>query len=331
MRLPLAALLLSVLAAPVSAKTPVTIAAFSNTFLASEAHYRELGEALATAPGAPFDVRLLIRGELGADEDHFNALRRGRVQVVGVSYASVSTAVPEFTVLNAPFLFDGWEETDFVFDNFLIPLLNELLAAGGLHGIRTYGMVWYGFYGRTPVVEPADVQNMRFRALIDRSSQLTAAELNGDMIQIAATEIVTALQTGLVDGGETNELIYAMTGIDREAPHWTASRHTPSMVAVISTKKWWDSLTAEQQNLVDTGYPPAARARAGIRADGERLLARAAENGATLHALSPEARARWVAATLPVHRKLVDAAGGRAHELYDRALEGKRAFAARQR
>jgi TRAP-type C4-dicarboxylate transport system substrate-binding protein len=331
MRLPVAAFLLGFVAAPALAKAPVTIAAFSNTYLSSESHYRALGDALASAPGAPFDVRLLIRGELGADEDHFNALRRGRVQVVGVSYASVSTAVPEFTVLNAPFLFDGWDETDFVFDNFLIPFLNELLSAAGLHGIRTYGMVWYGFYGRAPVLEPSDVRNMRFRALIDASSQLTAAELKGDMIQIAATEIVTALQTGLVDGGETNELIYAMTGIDREAPHWTASRHTPSMVAVISTKKWWDSLTPDQQRLVDTGYPPAAHARAGIRADGERLLARAADNGATIHELSAAARARWVAATLPVHRKLVEAAGGRAQELYDLALAGKKAFAARRR
>ena len=74
---------------------------------------------------------------------------------------------------------------------------------------------------------------------------------------------------------------------------------------------------------------PAATARAGIRANGVRDMAKAAAHGATMHELSPEARARWVAATLPVHRRLIDAAGGRSQELYDLVMRGKKAFAER--
>lgn len=322
--------LIALFAAPaMAAKIPVTIAAFSQTNLSSDRAYRELGTNLEKAPGAPFDVKLLVLGELGSDEAHFAAMRRDRVQIVGVGYQSVSTAVPELAVVNAPFLFESWDELDFVLDNFLIPLIDPLLEAKGIHAISQYGMVWNGLYGRKPVLEPTDLRNMRYRAMIDTGAQLMARQLGADMIQVSGTEIVTGLQTGLLDGGETNELVYVMAAIDSEAKQWTFSRHTASIVGVIAEKRWYDRLTADQKSAVDAGYPDARHARAAIRADAAAGFTRAASRGAVTHELSPEARARWVAATRPVHKRLIESAGGQSQTLYDAIMEGKRVFAAR--
>lgn len=317
--------------APAAAKIPATIAAFSMPHLASDKFYHDWGEALRTAPGAPFEVKLLVRGELGADENVFAALRRGRVQLVGVGYASIATAIPEFTVLNAPFLFESWDEVDFVYDAYLIPLLNELLRAHGLVGLRHYGQVWHGIYGRTPLLEPTQLRHVRFRALIDPASQLIAQELGADTVQIPLTEIVTGLETGLIAAGETNDLIYLMTGANRTAPHYTFTRHTTSILGILAAATWWDALTPDQQTAVRDGYATAAAARAGIRADSVREMAAAMAAGRVHgHELSAEARARWQAATAPVHEKLIAQAGGRAREVYQRVLAGKRAYRQRK-
>ncbi|MBM3512711.1 MAG: hypothetical protein FJX59_03240 [Alphaproteobacteria bacterium] len=310
-------------------RIPAAIAAFSQTQLSSDRAYLRLAAAMEAAPGKPFDVKLLIHGELGNDESHFVALRRDRVQIVGVGYQSISTVVPELAIVNAPFLFDSWDELDFVVDNFLGDELNRLLNAKGLHGLRHYGMNWHGFYGRKPIMEPPDVARMRFRALIDSSSQLMARQLGADMIQVGSTEILTGLQTGLLDGGETNELVYVITAVDTEAKHWTYIRNTVSMLGVIVLDSWWKRLTPEQQAVVANGYPDTATARAGIRSDGDKEIARAIGRGATIHELSSEARQRWVAATLPVHKQQLEQIGGESQKLYDLILEGKRAFAAR--
>jgi len=312
-------------------KIPATIAAFSMPILASDGYYYGWGEALKNAPGAPFDVKVLAHGELGADETIFNALRRERVQLVGVGYASIATAIPEFTLLNAPFLFDTWDEVDFVYDNFLIPMLNDLLRQHGMVGLRHYGQVWHGIYGRKPLHEPDQLKNVRFRALIDPASQVIARSLGADMIQIPMTDIVTGLQTGLIDAGETNDLIYLMTGTNRDAPNYTFTRHTTSMLAILSSAKWWDTLTSAQQQLIDQGYPAATVTRAGIRADSVREMAVAMQAGKVVgYELSPDARARWKDATSRVYRELIAQAGGRSQELYDRVLAGKRAFAERK-
>ena len=308
-------------------KIPATIAAFSMLQLSSDKFYNGWGDALKNAPGAPFDVKVLARGELGADENIFNALRRERVQLVGVGYASIATAVPEFTLLNAPFLFDTWDEVDFVYDNFLIPLLNDLLHEHGMVGLRHYGQVWHGIYGRTPITEPPQMKNMRFRALIDPASQIIARDLGADMIQIPLTDIVTALQTGLIDAGETNDLIYLMTGTNRDAPNYTFTRHTTSMLGIITNSKWWNALTPEHQRIVDAGFPATREARNGIRVDSVREMKTAMAAGSVRgQELSPEARARWKTATNQVYHELISHAGGRAQELYDRVIEGKRAY-----
>jgi TRAP-type C4-dicarboxylate transport system substrate-binding protein len=312
-------------------KIPVSIAAFSTPQIASDAMYRRWGEALKAAPGAPFDVKLLVRGELGADENVFNALRRERVQLVGVGYASVSTAIPEFTVLNAPFLFESWEEVDYVYDNHLLPLLNDLLAQHGMMGLRHYGQVWHGIYGRKAITEPAQMKNMRFRALIDAASQFIARDLGADMIQIPLTDIVTGLQTGLIDAGETNDLIYLMTGTNRDAPDYTFTRHTTSILTILANTKWWNTLSPTQQKTIDAGYASSSEARTAMRANAATAMAEAMAAGNVRgHELTPEARARWQAATSPVHQRLIAQAGGRAQELYDRVQDGKRAYRQRK-
>lgn len=305
---------------------PATIAAFSTPALQSEVFYSDMGAKLEAAPGDPFDVKLLIRGELGSDEAHFYALRRGRVQIVGVGFQSIATAVPELTVLNGAYLFDNWDEVDFIYETAVTPYVNALLEDYGIKGIVYFAAAWHGLYATQPIHVPEDVAGRRFRALIDPSSQVFVRALNADMFQIPMTDVVTSLQTGLIEGGDTNSHVYTITGTSTEAPYFTRTRHTPTVIAVIANKRWWDGLTPEQQNIVGTAHPPMRVAGAALRADEERMLAAAEEDHATMIEPSAEGLAAWRKVGLSTHLALIEAAGGRAQELYDVVMEAKQAY-----
>ncbi len=307
-------------------KIPATIAAFSSTALAADDFYLNMAAELENAPGNPFDVRALVRGELGSDEAHFYALRRGRIQIAGVGFQSVSTAVPELTLLNGAYLFDGWEEVDFVYETAVIPFVDALLAEHGIKGIRHYGAAWHGVYAKEPIRTPAEAEGKRFRALIDPSSQLFVAALNADMFQVAMTDVVTALQTGLLEAGDTNAHVYTMTGTSTEAPYFTQTRHTPTIITVIANLSWWNVLTPDQQNLVEASHPSMRVAGAALRADAERMMAQAAADHATLIEPTEAELAAWRSVGQSTHRALIDAAGGRAQELYDVVMEAKHAY-----
>ena len=308
-------------------KIPATIAAFSSPALAADDFYLNMAAQLENAPGDPFDVRALVRGELGSDEAHFYALRRGRIQIAGVGFQSVSTAVPELTVLNGAYLFDSWDEVDFIYETAVIPYVNALLEEHGIKGFRHYAAAWHGLYAKAPIRMPADVAGKRFRALIDPSSQVFVRALGADMFQVAMTDVVTSLQTGLIEGGDTNSHVYTMTGTSTEAPYFTRTRHTPTIITVIANLSWWNRLTVEQQRIVETSHPPMRVAGAALRADAERMLAMVADDHATLIEPTPKELAAWRAVGQSTHRALIDAAGGRAQELYDLVMDAKRAYA----
>lgn len=309
-------------------KVSVTIAAFSTPALTSDQYYKEMGSHLATTDGGQFDVKLLVRGELGSDEAHFYALRRGRVQIAGVGFQSVATAVPELGVLNAAYLFDSWDEVDFVYETTIVPFIDALLADNGIIGIRHYGAAWHGIYAKEPIVTPANAVDKRFRALIDASSQLFVQAMKADTFQVASTEVVTALQTGLLEAGETNSHVYNITGTYTEAPYFTRTRHTPTLITVLANKRWYDGLTPEQQDIVMTSYPPMRESGKALRGDEERMLAALAENeGVTLIEPDEDQLAKWRAIGLSTHQDLIEQAGGRAQELYDLIMDAKADFA----
>lgn len=310
-------------------KVPVTIAAFSTPALTSDQYYEDMGAHLATAKGGQFDVKLLVRGELGSDESQFYALRRGRVQIAGVGFQSVATAVPELSVLNAAYLFNSWPEVDFVYETAIIPFINALLEENGIVGLRHYGAAWHGIYAQAPIYEPEDAIDRRFRALIDPSSQLFVQAMDADTFQVAGTEIVTALQTGLIEAGETNSHVYNITGTYTEAPYFTRTRHTPTLITILANKQWFDGLTPEQKDIVMTSYPEMREAGAALRGDEERMLGvLAAEEGVTLIEPTEEQMDAWRAVGLSTHKEVIERAGGRAQELYDMIIAAKAQFAA---
>ena len=309
-------------------KIPTTIAAFSTTALASDKFYRDMGAFIAEAPGEPFDVKLLTRGELGSDEAHFYALRRGRIQIAGVGFQSVATAVPELTVLNAAYLLESWAEVDFVYETAVVPFINALLADHGVVGLRLFGAAWHGLYAKTPIYLPSDAAGRRFRALIDPASQLFVRALGADTFQVASTEVVTALETGLIEAGETNSHVYNMTGTSIDAPYFTRTRNTPTVIAILANKKWFDGLSLEQQQRVMDSHPSMLESGVALRADEERMLADSAASHVTIIEPNPEQLAVWRAVGQSTHQALIDQVGGRAQELYDMVLRAKADFRA---
>ena len=325
-----AAVALAAAASPRAAGIPLTIGAAAMQELASDRYYHRFGETLS-APGSPFDVKIMVRGEGGSDEQNLANVRRGRMQMGGVSYAAISTIVPELAVLNAAFLLNSYEEIDFILAFGLEARINDMFLRNGLVGLRHVPASWNIVYGKQPILWPNDAKHVRMRARIDAGSQLFLKALDADVIHVAATEVIPSLQTGLIDAGETNSFVYLLNGLYSAAPHLVMTRHVPSITVVIASKPWWDSLDEEQRRTIDEALAPAQSWRNDMRGDEVRILADYVERGIVVHELTEAQRAAWEAAALTSHAPLVEAIGGDAQELYDMIVAGKKAFAATQR
>jgi len=276
------------------------------------------------------DLRLLIRGEAGPEEQMFGSLRRDRIQVAGGSFAGVAVLVPEIALLSLPFLFDSEDEVDFVMDRYMLDSFRELFGAIGLYLMHWTEIGWVNLYGKRPLKLPVDARGQRVRASSSIASQAFIREIGADTITMPFSEVLPSLQTGLIDAGVTSVTMYALSGIPTEAPYYVLTRHTYDMGVLLANQRWFAGLSPREHTVYVEGYGGAAPMRRAARDSVAELLKVLPQRGVTLYDPTPDERETWRRAAWPTHEKLIAQIGGRARRIYDTLLEGKAAWTTSQ-
>lgn len=305
-------------ARPQAADRAATVAGTTFPNTEGERHWLTFHDRLTAASKGEIPLRMLIYGQLGSEDQLVSGLRRGRVQFANLSAMAVSAVVPEMALLYAPFLFDDAAEADYVYDNLLTDLYRELLAEKGLQLVSWYEIGFIDVYAKQPLLTPDDARGRRFRVGSGPAARLFATALGTDVIPLGFADVVAALQTGLIEAGENAVSLYARTGIASEAGHLTLTDHSFGVSAIVASKSWWDSLTPEQQAMVEAAWPDIEETRTAVRAESARDLEDGAALGIVVHPLSPQQRDQWRVATAGVTEQLIDKIGGRSAEIYQR-------------
>ena len=294
----------------------VTVAGTTFPNTEGERHWLHFRDAVEANADASINLRMLIYGQLGSEDQLVSGLRRGRVQFANLSAMAVSAVVPEMALLYAPFLFNDEAEADFVYDNYLTPFYRELLAAKGLHLVSWYEIGFLDVYGVEPLLLPAQAGGRRFRVGAGPAARLFATAIGADVIPLGFADVVASLQTGLIEAGENSVSLYARTGIATEAPHLTLTDHAFGVSAIVASKVWWDGLTVGQQQVVTAAWPTIDETRRAVRAESAQDLDAAAELGIQVHDLSAEERQQWREVTESVTDILIEQIGGRSEEVF---------------
>jgi len=287
-----------------------------------EAVWLQFKQEAEAAAGGRLELRPLIYGQLGSEEQLLSGLRRGRIQFANLSAQVTSTVVPELSLLYAPFLFDDAEQADYVYDTYLTALYRELLAEHNLHLVTWYEIGFQSVYATAPVLTPDEARGKRFRVSSSLNARLFAEAIGADVIPLGFGDIVSSLQTGLIEAGENSVSLYARTGIADEAPHFTQTRHAFGVSVIVADKKWWDALPVEDRAILTDSFPPITESRRQSRAQDLADLMDPSL-GIIVHTLTDEQRDAWRAATTDVTGQLIEQLGGRARDIHALILKGK--------
>jgi TRAP-type C4-dicarboxylate transport system substrate-binding protein len=326
-----AALALTLTAAPAAEALDVTAGGTGFRNSRGEQKWLTYRDNVEKASGGKIKLKMLIYGELGGEENLVAGIRRGRVQVANWSGAVATTVVPEFALLYAPYLFDDYAEADFVMDNYLFPAYAEMLAAKDVHFLSWDEIGFSQVWSKTPIILPEDARGKRFRVSSSDASQMFAQALGADVIPLPFTDIISSLQTGLIEAGETGAVMYVRTGIAGDAKHVTITDHSFATSIIVLRKGWLDGLPADQRKILLESWIPIAQSRQWTREEVAGDLSQAKERGFTVHTLTREQRERWRQATAGVTRRLIDKIGGDAARIWDIAQAGKAAYAAQKK
>jgi len=276
----------------------------------------------------PLTLKMMIRGEIGSEENMVSALRRGRVQVAAPSTAGTSSILPELAVIQLPYLFESAGQMDFILDRVLPDPLDSLMRDKGLVFLHWIDAGWVSIYAKDLLTEPDHVTGYKMRTPYSPAAQIMATVLKADVIYMSYPEIIPALQTGLIDGGITSDYGFVTGGLEQEVNYFILTQHTYDTGLMIANKTWFESMSTKNRSLLRSAYGDISSFRQRSRNYTASELARLPFRSAVeVVKLTDDQRKRWVIATRPTHRRLLDSLGSIAVELYEVVEEGKRRYA----
>ena len=139
-------------------------------------------------------------GTMGDEKDVVKKVRIGQLHAAGFTGVGLGEIAPEVRVLDAPWLFKGDKEVDFIYKAFAKPLSASIEKGGYvLLGWTELGPVY--LFTKRPLKDPEDMKEQKMWVWEgDPIAQAAYAALGVSPIPLSVVDVMSSLQTGLVDG-----------------------------------------------------------------------------------------------------------------------------------
>ena len=181
-------------------------------------------------------IRIYPNATLGNERESLELMNSGALQMVKVNAASLESFAPDYSLFSLPFLFRDRDHYYRVLQSDLGKKILNSSESKGFVGITYYDGGARSFYSNKPITKPEDLAGMKIRVQQSPSAIAMMKALGGVATPMAQGELYTALQQGVVDGGENNTVVYADMRHAEVAKVYSRDEHTmvPD-VLIIST------------------------------------------------------------------------------------------------
>ncbi len=293
-----------------------------------ERQIKRTAKTILEASGGKAKFKLYLGGRKGDEKSLVRQCRDGSIELIAVSTAALATQVPALQVLELPFLFGSTEEADFVLDNYLYLPVKHLLAKRGFTLFQWAENGWQNFGVRTGVIKtPADLKGRKMRSQESPVHLATWRGLGASPVEMAVSEVLPALKTGLVEGFSQTPLFTFAAGWHQGIQSYTLSRHVYQPAIIVYSKKWFDKQSKSiRKALLSNIEDDTKFGREGVRKIGPGLIHNFEAYGIKLHKLSTHERQLFEDAARKVRADFERTASRDAKKLLKAIDAGKTAF-----
>ena len=208
----------------------------------------------------------------------------------------------------------------------LAPTFERELAARGFDVVFWTPGGWVYFFTRAPVVTPDDLRRQKIWVTGDPDEVQAWRTLGFQVVPMAATEVTTGLQSGMIDATITSPLVAASSQWFAVAANMCSLRLSPLYGAmVVSTKAWASLAPGLRQRLLEAARSEAVRLAATVRGSDGEAVAVMRRYGLRIIDVPDPVRADWEAVVARGFGMLVGTAyDAGAYEVMQRVLADSR-------
>ena len=262
--------------------------------------------------GGKVRVDVYPNSTLYKDKEELEALQMGAVQMLAPTLSKFgSLGIRDFEVFDLPFLFENRAAVQRVTNGPLGREMLSVLEPKGIKGLAYWDNGFKMMSANKPIRLPSDMRGLKVRI---QGSKVIDEQMRavGAIPQVMSfSEMVQALQTGVVDGAENPPLNFYSQKVYEAQKHLTVTNHGYIGYAVITNKKFWDGLPADIRTTLEGALAEATKMNDNaIERESAAAMEAIKKTGrTTIHQPTAQELAQWREAMLPVHKKMEDRVG----------------------
>lgn len=210
----------------------------------------EMAEAIEDSTAGEVKFKIYPGAVQGDEKDVLRKMRIGQVHSAGFTGVGLGEILPEVRIMDAPFLFNNYDEVDYVSEKLSKHFAKKFEEQGYvLLGWAEVGFVYV--FTNTPVKDIKDMNGVKMWMWEgDPIAEAAFTSMNISPIPLSLTDVLTSLQTNLINGVYISPLACTALQWHTKVKYMLDLPLADSNGAVLITKKQFSKLTPEQQNIL---------------------------------------------------------------------------------
>jgi tripartite ATP-independent transporter DctP family solute receptor len=220
----------------------------------------KFAELVEQKSGGRLKVQVFPGGALGSDQANVSALQGGTLEMASMNSGIFASIVKEFAVYDFPFMFGNPREADAVLDGPFGKQLHAKLEDKGLVGLAYYEL---GFRhitnNRRPITKVEDIAGLKLRVIPNPINVDWVSALGANPTPLPFPELYAALEQRAVDGQENPVATIWGAKFHEVQKYLTLTYHQYNPQSVVVSKKFWDSLSADDRRILQEAALESAK------------------------------------------------------------------------
>ena len=220
----------------------------------------KFAEIVAAKSGGKIKVNMFPGGVLGGDAPNVSALQGGTLEMVSMNSGILASQIKEFAIYDFPFQFSSGKEADFVVDGPFGKMMHAKLEEKGMVGLTYWEL---GFRHMTnskrPINKVEDIAGLKIRVIPNPINLDWVRALDANPTPMAFPEVYAALESKALDGQENPFSVILANKFSEVQKNLTITNHQYNPQSVIISKKFWDTLSADEKKIISDAAVEAGK------------------------------------------------------------------------
>ncbi len=288
-------LILLITVEPVSARVVVKMATLAPKNSTWHKILEDLSSKWKEISGGEVELRIYAGGVAGDDRDVVRKMRLGTLNGAVLTAVGVSEIEKSVFALEVPMMYASYEEVYYVLEK-MRPGLENAIAAKGFVALNWADGGWIHYFTSRPVATPSDLMKEKlFSWAGDEAADQLVKSAGFNPVPLPATELATALQTGLVTAVGVSPQVAILSQYYRHVPHMTDVKWQLLLGATVITRKTWDEIPASlRPALMKAAADAGQKLRNTSRNSYTSNISAMKTRGLTVVPVNDADRAKWV-------------------------------------